>query len=381
MEAIYLDAAATTPVKPQVAEVVKMMMTAEFGNPSSLHGLGVKAEKEVKKARSRVAKSIKARENQIIFASGGTEANNLAISGLKKPCGHAISTQIEHPSVLEVLRKLEEQDQRVDYLGVDFQGYIDFTELEEKLTSDTRLVSIALVNNEIGTIPKLDEIIKITREKAPRALIHTDAVQAWGKYPLDVQKLRVDALTLSAHKMGGPKGVGALFIRRPELLNPLLQGGGQEDGLRSGTENTPGIVGMGVAATLLPSQEKMIAVEKIKEKFYKGLKEKWPKVKRIGPGTGKGAPHILNLSFPGFPAQVLVQALSEEGVYVSAGSACSSRNEEVSYVLEALGLEANLLRSAVRFSFPENISTEDAQEALRRVSKVIKRLEKVMVNV
>lgn len=381
MEGIYLDAAATTPVKPEVAEAVKKMMTAEFGNPSSLHGLGVKAEKEVKKARTRVAKSIKARENQIIFVSGGTEANNLALSGLNKPGGHSVTAQIEHPSVLEVFRELERQGQEVDYLGVDSCGYINLTELEKKLTLDTRLISIAMVNNEIGTIQKLEEIIKITREKAPQALIHTDAVQAWGRIPLDVQKLRVDALTLSAHKMGGPKGVGALFIRRPELLKPLLQGGGQEDGLRSGTENTPGIVGMGIAVTLLPSRGKMSSLEKIKESFYKELKKQLPKLKRVGPEEGEGVPHILNLSFPGFPAQVLVQALSEEGVFVSAGSACSTRKEEVSYVLEALGLEEKVLRGAVRFSFPEDFSEEEIQEASRRVISVIKRMEKVMGNV
>ncbi len=381
MEYIYLDAASTTPVREEVAEAVNRMMTEEFGNPSSLHCLGVKAEKEVKLARARVAESIGAHPSQIFFTSGGTEANNLAIQGLTRTRGTSITTKIEHPSVLETFNSLERQGQKVNYLGVDSGGKIDLDELKKVLGPETRLVSLALVNNEIGTIQPMEEVIKNIREKAPKALIHTDAVQAWGKIPLSVQKLQVDSLTLSAHKSRGPKGVGALYIKKPELLQPVLQGGGQEEGVRSGTENTPGIAGMGVAATLLPGEEGLRALRETREDFFQGIKEKWPGVVRIGPESGEGAPHILSLSFPGLPAQVLLQAFSEQGVFVSAGSACSSRNKETSYVLQNLGLEKEILESALRFSFLEDIKLEQSREAVKRMIRVIKRLEKVMGNV
>jgi len=377
LETIYLDSAATTPVKPEVAKIVFKMMRKESGNPSSLHELGVKAEKELKLARTRVAESIKAQENQVIFTSGGTEANNLAILGLSRRERNLITTKIEHPSVIEIFRHFEREGRKVDFLDVDEKGYIDLEGLGELLDFETGLVSIGMVNNEIGTIQDLKKAIKIIREKSPRAIIHTDAVQAWGKIPLNVNLLQVDTLTLSAHKMGGPKGVGALFVRRPELLQPIILGGGQERGFRSGTENIPGVVGMGKAAVLLPRREKMKRVEKIKEAFFQEIKEKWANVKRVGPEPFQGVPHILNLSFPGFPAQVLVQALSQEGVYVSAGSACSSKNE-TSYILEALGLEREVIKGALRFSFLEDITPEQGKEAVKRTIKVLKKLKKVM---
>ncbi len=381
MEGIYMDAAATTPARPEVIEAVQNMLGQNFGNPSSLHAPGVNAEKEIKKARRRVAESIGAEPGQVIFTSGGTEANNLAIRSLIRPGGHCISSTIEHPSVQEAFRHLARQDCAVDYCRVDREGNIDIQHLEQILDPSTCFLSLSLANNEIGTVQALDEIVRVARKKASRLLIHTDAVQAWGKLHLDWEQLGVDALTISAHKTGGPKGAGALFIRRPELIKPLLWGGWQEEGLRSGTENTPGIVGMGVAATLLPEEKKLRALTQIKKDFFKQIRERISGVKLIGPSPDKSVPHILNLSFPGLPAQVLVQALSREGIYVSSGSACSSRGGQISYVLQALGLKKEIALSAVRFGFLDDITSSEAAEAAEKLVQVVNQLKKVMGNV
>ncbi len=381
MEGIYMDAAATTPARPEVIEAVRKMLGQDFGNPSSLHAPGVNAEKEIKKARRRVAESIGAGPGQVIFTSGGTEANNLAIRSLIRPGGHCISTPIEHPSVQETFRFLARQDCVVDYCRVDREGNIDIQHLEQILHPASCFLSLALVNNEIGTVQDLEEIVRVARKKAPRILIHTDAVQAWGKLQLDWDRMGVDALTISAHKTGGPKGAGALVVCRPELIKPLLWGGEQEEGLRSGTENTPGIVGMGVAATLLPEEKKIRAMTRIKQEFFQQIREGITGVELIGPSPEKSVPHILNLSFPGLPAQVLVQALSREGIYASSGSACSSHRHQISYVLQALGLEKEVASSAIRFSFLDDISSSQAAVAADKVIQVVNQMKKVMRNV
>ena len=364
--AIYLDNSATTKPHPQVIEAMLSLLQENYGNPSSLHTIGQRAERVVTKARRDLAGALGVKEKEIIFTSGGTEANNMAIKGVVRAYGnrgrHIITSRIEHPSILEVFRELEDEGFRATYLEVDGDGRITPAKLAEALEPETILVSLFHVNNEIGSINPLPELAQVLSQRGrQRPFFHVDAVQSFGKLPVRPARWGIDLLSLSGHKIHGPKGVGALYLREGLAIPPLILGGGQERGLRSGTENVAGIGGFGLAA-LLAEEEREGALPKVAElrkAFLERLKGSGCRVN----SPDNGSPYILNLSFPGFRGEVLVHALAEKGVYVSTGSACSSRARKQSHVLESLGLSPAEVAGAIRVSFSRRNSLEEAKKA------------------
>ena len=373
MRQVYLDNAATTPLYPQVIEAMKTALE-QYGNPSSLHHLGAGAEQMLAEARGEIAKLLKVSPGNIIFTSGGTEANNLAIKGTLagKNRGILITSSIEHPSVLSVFARLEREGWKVLRLPVYGQGVVLLDKLEAALREPTALVSIMAVNNEIGTVQPLQDIVALVRARQPRAVIHVDAVQALGKIELEPARLGVDLMSVSAHKIHGPKGVGALYAARPDTLTPLLDGGGQEGGLRSGTENIPGIVGFG-RAVMLTRQElarRTAKVARLRERFVQGLQE----LPCIVVSPARGVPHIVAVSFPGYRGEILLQALSGKGVYVSTGAACSGKKGNLSHVAEALGLDDETVTGMLRFSFSALNTEEEIDYALAMIRQVLAEL-------
>ncbi|SHE84137.1 cysteine desulfurase [Thermoanaerobacter uzonensis DSM 18761] len=352
---VYLDNSATTRVRKEVIEKMVEVLEKEYGNPSSLHLKGYQAEKLMKEARENVAKLINGDTEGIVFTSGGTESNNLALIGvaesLRKKGNHIISSTIEHPSVLNVLKYLEENGFEVTYLDVDKTGKVDIENLKRTITDKTILVSIMAVNNEIGTIEPIQEIGEVAKERD--IIFHVDAIQAVGKINVDVKKQNLDMVSLSSHKIHGPKGVGALYIDKSVKIRPIIFGGGQEKNLRSGTENMPGIAGFGVASKLAQGNfhENASKLMTLKKRLYEGIFSEIKDVHLNGPKIEEGAPHILNISFAGIRGEVLLHALEEKGIYVSTGSACSSKKKGQSHVLKAIGLKEDLIESAIRFSF------------------------------
>jgi cysteine desulfurase len=316
---------------------------------------GYEAEKLMSEARENVSKLINGDNEGIIFTSGGTESNNLALIGvaesLRKKGNHIISSKIEHPSVLNVLKHLEENGFDVTYLDVDKTGKIDLEDFKGAITDKTIFVSIMAVNNEIGTIEPIDEIADIADEKD--IVFHVDAIQAAGKINIDVKKQKIKMVSLSSHKIHGPKGVGALYVDKSVRIRPIIFGGGQEKNLRSGTENLPGIVGFGIASKLAKENfnDNINKLMNLKRKLYQGIVSEIKDIHLNGPDIEGGAPHILNISFAGVRGEVLLHALEEKGIYVSTGSACSSKKKGQSHVLKAIGLKEDLIESAIRFSF------------------------------
>jgi len=356
---IYLDNAATTQVSETAAQAAISAMRTCFGNPSSLHGLGVRAEELVDTARRQIAKRIGAEKSEITFTSGGSEGNNLAILGgaraRRRKGKHIITTAIEHASVLECMRRLEEDGFEVTYLSPNPDGIVNANQVCDAIREDTVLVSVMTVNNEIGSVMPLEQIARAVHRKNPQILVHTDAVQAFCKIPLAVKKLDVDLLTMSGHKIHAPKGVGALYVKKGVRIAPHLLGGGQEKGLRSGTENTPGICAFGAAS------EEFLDCGEVKAYLTERL-EALSCVKILAKTE---APHIVSVAVPGFPSEVAMRILEEEEIYVSSGSACSRGHR--SYVLEALGVPSELIDSAIRISLSNDITKED----IDRVCEVI----------
>ncbi|GFN22781.1 cysteine desulfurase family protein [Thermanaeromonas sp. C210] len=379
---VYLDNSATTVALPEVVEAVKEALVSVYGNPSSLHGMGVAAERILRRARQEVAELLGVEAEEIYFTSGGTEANNWALRGLayslRRRGRHIITTEVEHASVLEACRGLEREGFSVTYLPVDSRGAVRLEALEDSLRDDTILVSIMSVNNELGTVQPLEEVARILATKGP-VLFHVDHIQGYGKVQLNLKKLNIAALSLSAHKIHGPKGVGALYLRRNLNMLPLLVGGDQERGLRAGTENVPGIAGFGVAASLarksLPqSIEKMRRLKmQLAERLLTGI----PDAYINGPEPTSGAPHILNVSFPGLKAEVLVHMLEEKGIYVSTGSACHSRRQNSSHVLQALGLPKDRIDGSIRISFSRLNTDEEVEEAARAICECVAELRRL----
>ncbi|MEE1312966.1 MAG: cysteine desulfurase family protein [Lachnospiraceae bacterium] len=351
MEA-YFDNGATTKVFPQVKDIVIEAMEEEYGNPSSMHMKGVNAEKYVKDAREIIAKSLKVESKEIIFTSGGTESNNMALIGTAMANArrgkHIISTRIEHASVYNPLFYLEEQGYEITYLPVDEHGIVDLKALEESIRPDTILVSIMYVNNEIGAVQPIEEIGRIVKGKNKDIIFHVDAIQGYGKYYIYPKRLKIDLLSVSGHKIHGPKGIGFLYIKDRVRIHPLILGGGQQKGMRSGTENVPGIAGLGKAVQLIYEnhEEKMEKIRELKEDFLSQVME-LPDVKN----NSGDAPHIASVSFKGVRSEVLLHALEEKGVYVSSGSACSSNKPAISGTLKAIGLTKEYYDSTLRFSF------------------------------
>jgi len=377
---IYFDNAATTPPTEEVIESIVVGMKEYYGNPSSLHKLGLNAERMLLTSREELAKTINATSDEIFFTSGGSEGNNFILKGIGKSGNNIITTKFEHPSVLNALNELREQGIIVYELSLNENGEVDLEELKSFIDKNTVLVSIMHVNNEIGTIQPIEEIGKIIKDNSTRAKFHVDGVQSYGKIAIDVKKANIDYLTVSSHKFHGPKGVGFCYIRKGLRLKPLISGGGQESGFRSGTENLPGVMGMVVAAKMAQAsiKESYKKVWEIKEHFIEKLKG-IENIKINSPRKENISPYILNVSFTGIRGEVLLHALEENGIFVSTGSACSSRGGKESHVLKALGLDYKDIDGAIRFSFSRFNTIEEvdlSNEALKKSLLFLRRVRK-----
>lgn len=369
---VYFDNAATTAVYPEVKNLMIKLLEEDYGNPSSLHMKGVEAERYIKQATTQIAKELKCQEKELTFTSGGTESNNLAIIGAamaKRRAGkHIITTNIEHASVSATMEFLSKEGYEISTVGVNQDGTVNLDELKDTLREDTILVSVMYVNNEIGTIQPIEEISKIIKAYNPAILFHVDAVQAFGKIVFSPKRLGVDLLSISGHKIHGPKGSGVLYIKDKTLIRPIIYGGGQQKGMRSGTENVPAIAGMGLAAELMykDHDNKMAHIKKLKDTFV----EKVTALENVYDNSGE-APHIASISFVGIRSEVMLHALEDKGIYVSAGSACSSNKPHVSNVLKAINLDSTKLESTLRFSFCETNTMEEVDYTVQVIEEIL----------
>jgi len=372
---IYLDNSATTRQYDDVTALMADTAANKYGNPSSLHTKGMEAEKLVSSARKQIADSLGAEPKEIYFTSGGTESNNLAVRGYleanPRKGKHIVTTKIEHPSVMEVYRRHEEQGYRVDYIGVDEKGLIDLQELRDSLSAETSLISFIFVNNETGTIQQLDKIAALRDELSPQAVIHADAVQTYGKIRVLPGKSGIGLMSLSSHKIHGPKGVGALYVSRSVRIKPLFYGGGQEALIRSGTENVPGIAGFGLAAKM--TFEKLEAnyakVGNLKKRFIEMLAGSGIDYRVNSPEDA--SPYVINISFANVRAEVLLHHLEQKGIFVSTGSACSSHKNTRSHVLTAMGVPAALTDGAIRFSLSGFNTQEEIEQTVDALKEII----------
>lgn len=380
MEA-YFDNSATTIVTDSVKDIVVKTMTEDFGNPSAMHLKGVEAEKYVREAAQILAKILKVNEKEIIFTSGGTESNNLALFGgvdaNKRSGNHIITTSVEHAAVGQPAERLEQMGYEVTIVPVDHRGVVQLEALEKALRPDTILVSTMYVNNEVGAVMPVEEIAKLVHEKSPKALYHVDAIQAFGKYRIYPKKAGIDMLSVSSHKIHGPKGVGFLYINEKARIQPQILGGGQQAGMRSGTDNVPGIAGLGVAAKMVYTDfdKKIEHMYQLKERLAEGFL-KLPDVRLNGMEIREGAPQILSASFLGVRSEVLLHTLEEKGIYVSAGSACSSHKRKAAGTLSAMGMEAAQRESTLRFSFSEENTFEEVDYVLEVIGQVLPMLRR-----
>ena len=378
---VYFDNSATTRCYDSVKDIVIRTMTEDFGNPSAMHLKGVEAEKYVKDSAARLARILKVQEKEILFTSGGTESDNLALIGAamanKRSGNHIITTAVEHPAVSQPALFLQEQGFEVTYLPVDSRGVVKLDALEAVLRPDTILVSVMYVNNEVGAVMPVEEIGRRIREKSSKALFHVDAIQAFGKYRIYPKKMGIDLLSVSSHKIHGPKGVGFLYINEKAKIQPQILGGGQQSGMRSGTDNVPGIAGLGVAAeeiyrNLDANVEKMYC---LKEHIAKGL-TKIPDIRINGMELREGAPQILSISVMGVRSEVLLHSLEERGIFISAGSACSSHKRKPSSTLAAMGMPKDQIESTVRLSFSEENTVEEADYFLQVMEEMVPMLRR-----
>ena len=375
MEA-YFDNSATTRCFDEVKDIVCKTMTEDFGNPSAMHKKGMEAENYVRRSAQTLAKLLKVNEKEILFTSGGTESDNLAIIGgveaNKRMGNHIITTAVEHAAVAQPFAYLKEQGYEVTILPVDHQGVVKLDALEAALRPDTILVSVMYVNNEVGAVQPIEEIGKIIREKNPAILFHVDAIQAYGKYHIYPNRQGIDLLSVSGHKIHGPKGVGLLYVNKRVKIRPILFGGGQQNGMRSGTENVPGDAGMAVAAKCCYENldEKIDRLYALKDHFVEGVK-KLPDTRVNGRIGRDSAPQIVSVSFAGVRSEVLLHALEDKGIYVSAGSACSSNKPAVSHTLSSMHLPKELLGSTLRFSFCFDTTEEEIDYCLQELSELL----------
>jgi len=376
---IYLDNNATTPLDPAVADKMAWFLREHFGNPSSLYPIGRQVKEMINEAREHVAKSLGANKSEIYFTGSGTEADNQAILGVLEAIPDKrefVTSAIEHPAVQETAIYLERKGYKVTFVPVDRTGLIDLDYLRDAVTPQTALISIMYANNEIGTIQPIDEVVGIARDKG--VLVHTDAVQAFGKIDFRIDRLGVDLLSVSSHKIYGPKGVGALFARKGTPLLPFLHGGHQERGLRPGTENSIGIVGFGEAARVLPEkfEADRTRIQHLAERLGRGIEEKVPKV-RLNGHAERRIKSTLNYSFLGLEAEAILLSLATKEIYVSTGSACSSESEEVSHVLLAIGLRPEIARSTVRMSLGRFNTDQDIDIVLKELPDIVEKLRKI----
>ena len=384
MEA-YLDNSATTRCSDRACQMMVDLLTKDYGNPSSLHMKGIEAERFVETAKKKIAKTLRVSEKEIIFTSGGTESNNLAIIGAamanRRAGNHIITTSIEHASVENPMEFLKEQGFEITYLSVDENGIISLEELEEAVTEQTILVSMMQVNNEIGAIEPVAEAAELIKKKNPATLIHVDAIQSYGKMYIYPKKLGIDMLSVSGHKIHGPKGSGFLWVKEKTKLKPLILGGGQQKGMRSGTENVPAIAGLGEAAEEIYENldEKRAHLYGLKQRFIDGI-EKLEGTHVNGKTGEDSAPHIVSVSFEGIRSEVLLHSLEDRGIYVSSGSACSSNNhagkQKGSKTLRNIHLKENLLDSTLRFSFSVHTTEEEIDYALEVLGELLPVLKK-----
>lgn len=380
MEA-YLDNSATTRCYEEVKDIVVKTMLEDYGNPSAMHLKGVEAENYVKQAAKEIAKTLKVQEKEIFFTSGGTESDNWAVIGTalanSRQGKHIITTPFEHAAVSAPLAWLEKQGYEITEIPVDEKGNLLLERLAETIREDTILVSTMYVNNEMGAVVPAEEIGRIIHEKNPKTLYHVDAVQGYGKYRIYPKKMGIDLLAVSGHKIHGPKGAGFLYIYEKAKIQPLLLGGGQQKGMRSGTDNVPGIAGLGVAAKKIYENLEADTARMRELKTYLAAElEKMEQVEINGPEPEKGAPHILNVSFLGVRSEVLLHTLEDRQIYVSAGSACSSHKRAGSASLGALRLSPERKESAIRFSLCEFTTREELAytlEVLREVLPMLRR--------
>ncbi|MBS4021107.1 MAG: cysteine desulfurase [Dethiobacter sp.] len=372
---IYLDNSATTRVLPQVAAVMTTVLTGNFGNPSSLHSKGLAAERGLSEARRLLAAALSVKASEIYFTSGGTEANNLAVKGAarrrRRRGVHIVTTAIEHPSVLYAAGALEAEGFDITFLPVDARGMVDAAQVAAALRPDTILVSIMHVNNEVGSVQPVEEIGRLLKEKDRRIIFHVDAVQSFGKLPVAPARWQADLVSLSAHKIHGPKGAGALYCREGVALDFLLHGGGQEKGVRQGTENTAGIAGFAEAARLALKgrEEHMKIMASLRCALLEGILDTIPGTSCNGPADA--APHILNLTVEGIKGEVLVHTLGEQGIYISTGSACHSHRPDPSHVLMGMGRTAASVESSLRFSFSPYNTMQEIDITLERLRQAV----------
>lgn len=376
---VYLDNSATTKVFDSVKDIMVKTMQEDYGNPSSMHLVGMYAENYVKEAKNIIASALKVDTKEIYFTSGGTESNNMAIIGSamanKRAGMHIITSAIEHPSVSNTMKYLEEQGFEITRIGVDSEGIINLNELENALRKDTILVSIMYVNNEIGSVQPISEIGKIIKNYNQSILFHVDAIQAFGKMEIYPRRLGIDMMSVSGHKIHGPKGSGFVYIKDKTKIKPIIHGGGQQNAMRSGTENVPGIAGIGqavadVCVNLKENSEKMIT---LKNYFIDEITN----IEGVSVNSGKDekfAPHIISVSVDGVRSEVLLHALEEKGIYISAGSACSSNKPVVSETLKAIGLKKNLLDSTVRFSLSSYTTKEELDYTIETMKEMLAKL-------
>ena len=378
---VYLDNSATTRTFPEVAELMTKIMCEDYGNPSSLHMKGVEAEKYLRYAKETLARILKVEERELLFTSGGTESDNMALIGCAlancRRGNHLITTQIEHPAILQTMRYLESQGYRVTYLPVDPCGRIRLEDLRKAMTPETILVSIMHTNNEIGALQPIEEAGALIKRMNPDTLFHVDAVQGFGKSRIYPKKMHIDLMSVSGHKIHGPKGVGLLYVGDKVKIQPIVFGGGQQQNLRSGTENVPGIAGIGHAAKMIYENldEKVAAMRAMKEHFIEGVKQ-IPDTTIHGLYDETSAPHIISVGFAGIRSEVLLHALEDKGIYVSSGSACASNHPQISGVLKGIGAGQQFLDATLRFSLSEFNTMEEIDYTLDTLYNIVPMLRK-----
>ncbi len=372
----YLDNSATTRVYPEVADIVVKLMTEDYGNPSSLHRKGVDAEHYIKNSTKIIADSLRCQMDEIIYTSGGTESNNMAIIGTalakRRKGKHIVVSAIEHASVLEVMKFLEKEGFEVTYIGTDEKGVVDPQDFKDAVREDTILVSCMMINNEIGALQPVAEIAKLCKKKNSDVIIHSDCIQAYGKVSIIPQKMGIDLMSVSGHKIHGPKGSGFLYVKKGTLLRPIIYGGGQQKGMRSGTQNVPAIAGLAKAVeiTFKDFDKKIEYITSLRDR----LRSELTKIEDVYDNTGEAC-HIASLSFKGVRAEVMLHTLEDKGVYVSSGSACSSNSaKKLSGVLNAIGLDKELLESTLRFSFSDMNTIEEVDYAISVVKEILPQL-------
>ena len=374
MNIIYLDNSATTPIKSEVLQEMMPYLTTEYGNASSLYSVGRSAKRAIEKARNRVAELLNCNHNEIYFTGGGSESDNIALKGFayanKEKGNHIITSKIEHPAILETCKTLERQGFEVSYININEDGIIDVEELRKSIKSNTILISVMTANNEVGTIQPIEEIAKIAHDN--NVVFHTDAVQAIGNVQIDVEKMRIDMLSLSSHKINGPKGVGALYIKNGIEVEKFINGGHQEKDRRAGTENIAGIVGLGKAAEIArKNMEKHIRnLSKVRDYYIKKVQKEIPNI-RINGSMENRLPGNANISFKGVNASELIFKLDERGICVSSGSACSSGNTNPSHVLTAMNVPEVYLNSAIRTTFGDNNTFEQVDYVVKILKQII----------